>query len=523
MSDQRRFPIIVMPNGRKYHESAEDFQRAFHKCSDKFRWLGGGVGGGKSAASTIEVLRHSWYYPNNYGFILRKTFPELRLSAIKDFYEITPSWMIVEDNRQEHWVDLYNYKGYAYRQRYWDKVESGKMRKRDYLKGLREIKGTSRVEFISFEGTEAAEQKFRSANIGWYMIEQAEEASPIIYDRLNERLRRVPSGRQAWFISNPDGRDWLWDFFSPESPTKRDGHTLFEVELSDNSNLPADFHETLKDTYSEADYERLVEGSFAIATGAVFPEFSLDMHVIPHFQPSDEWDKCFSLDHGLDNPTAALHLTKWPSNIVYIYQEYYEREKYIAAHAAALRPTLTPEHRVKTIDPTCVNRTAFSGATYIGEYARAGIHFIPGVRDVGIGINRIKEYLKFDEALKHPMTGEMGSPRLLISDRCPILAREIQRMKWETVKTDRGGKNKPEKPKDFFDHLIAALRWGLLAFTPYRSSRSYVPESPKRGLNARPNATEHKYINKEGDFSIESAIRASQKVSNSRATSWVRK
>lgn len=522
MSNQSGIPIkITMPNGKMYHESVEEFQREFHNCGDKFRWLGGGVGGGKSAAATVEALIHSWCYPNNYGFILRKTFPELRLSAIKDFYEITPSWMIVEDNRQEHWVDVLNYEGFDYYDTFIDDVEARKMRKRDYLQGLRDIHGTSRIEFISFEGTEAAEQKFRSANIGWYMIEQAEEASPIIYDRLNERLRRVPSGRQAWFISNPDGKDWLWDFFSPDSPIKRDGHTLFEVELSDNSNLPDDFHETLKDTYTEEDYARLVEGSFAVATDAVFPEFSLDMHLIPHFEPPDEWEKCFSLDHGLDNPTAALHITKWPSGIVYIYSEYYENEKYIAQHAAALMPTLTPEHRIKTIDPTCVNRTPFSGQTIIGEYARAGIHFIPGVRDMNVGINRIKEYLKFDPDLKHPITGEMGSPRLLISDRCLILPKEFQRLKWDTVKTDRGAKNRPEKPKDFFDHLIAALRWGLLAFTPYRSSKSYVSESPKRSFTTHTKAHEHKHVDKDGNFSIEAAIQSSLK--NSRDTSWSRR
>ena len=164
-----------MPNGKQYHESAEDFQRAFHQCDAKFRWLGGGIGAGKSAASTVEALFHSWTYPNNYGFILRKTFPELRLSAIKDFYEICPDWMIVEDNRQEHWVDVYNHVGYKYYKEFYADMKNKKITKRDYLRGLREIRGTSRIEFISFEGTEAAEKKFRSANIGWYMVEQAEE------------------------------------------------------------------------------------------------------------------------------------------------------------------------------------------------------------------------------------------------------------------------------------------------------------------------------------------------------------
>lgn len=509
MSDQLKFPKIIMPNGKIYQDSIEPFQLAFHESKAKFRWLGGGVGGGKSAAATVEVLRQCWNHPNNYGFILRKTFPELRLSAIKDFYEITPNWMIVEDNRQEHWVDLYNHKGYAYYLRQKDALQSGKIKRRDYLKGLRASKGTSRVEFISFEGTEAAENKFRSANIGWYMVEQAEECGDLwLYDRLNERLRRVPSARQAWFISNPDGRDWLWDIFSPDSEGHRKNHEMFEVELSDNSNLPDDFHETLKDTYSEEDYARLVEGSFDVATGAVFPEFSFDTHVIPHFQPPDAWPKCLSLDHGLDNPTGAIFMTKFPTGEVYIYQEYYENEKLIRDHAAALKPHITPEFKYFTIDPTCVNREPISGATVIAEYQLAGIPFMPGVRDVIVGLNRIKEYMDFDPERMNPVTKALGSPRFFVSEKCPILIRQLQRYKWDTVKTNRGAQNKPEKPRKHFDHLIDPIRWGLLVFVPNLTSKSYVPETIAQPFMGRIRAKTDKFYDADAAEKLAEEARA---------------
>ena len=521
MSDQLGFPEITMPNGKLYHESAEDFQRRFHRSKKKFRWLGGGVGGGKSAASTIEVLRHSWEYPNNYGFILRKTFPELRLSAIKDFYEITPQWMIVEDNRQEHWVDVYNHVGYRYYREFFPKLQAKRITRREYLKGLREIKGTSRVEFISFEGTEAAEDKFRSANIGWYMMEQAEEGSPIIYDRLNERLRRVPSARQAWFISNPDGRDWLWDIFSPDSEGHRPNHEMFSVELENNSNLPDDFHETLKDTYSEEDYERLVKGSFDVATGAVFPEFGIDMHTIKHFDPPDDWEKCLSLDHGLTNPTGAVCMTKFPSGEVYVYHEYYEQDKLVSDHAPAVKALITPEHKTLTIDPTCVNREPITGATVIGEYARFGIPFAPGVKDVMIGINRMKEYMEFDPDRMNPVTDTLGSPRFFVSDRCPILIRQLQRYKKEELKTNRGAQNVPEKMRKFFDHLVDAVRWGIVAFTPYLSSKSYIPETMPRQWAPGIRAKENKFVDADGNITIEPLIRDSHKVERySRTTSW---
>ena len=526
MSDQLNipFPVITMPNGKYYHESAEPFQRDFHASESKFRWLGGRVGGGKSAASTVEVLWHSWMYPDNYGFILRKTFPELKLSAIKDFDTLTPHWMIVERNKQEHWVDVYNHIGFAYRNEYYAAMKSGKMKKRDYLDGLREIKGTSRVEFISFEGTEAAEQKFRSANIGWYMMEQAEEGSLIIYDRLNERMRKEPAARQAWFISNPDGRDWLWDIFSPESEGKRRNHEMFSVDLSANKkNLPADFEESLEETYSEEDYDRLVRGSFDVATSAVFPEFSFDLHVVDHFEPPETWEKCFSLDHGLNNETGAIHIAKLPTGELYFYNEYHEKGKLVREHATVLKPQLTKRHRILVIDPTCVNREPISGATVIGEYARYGIPFMPGVKDLIVGINRMKEYMQYDPEHENPFTKKKGSPRFFVSDRCIMLIRQLMRYKWDTVKTNRGASNQPEKPRKYFDHLVDASRWGTVAFTPPRSAKSHVPATNK--LQLLP-AKEQKFgftVDAHDNLNIDVSplVADAAKVQrNSRATSW---
>lgn len=58
------FPEIVLDNGFHYYSDMNDKQLLFHECTDKFRWMGGGVGGGKSVAALVEALRHSWYYLN---------------------------------------------------------------------------------------------------------------------------------------------------------------------------------------------------------------------------------------------------------------------------------------------------------------------------------------------------------------------------------------------------------------------------------------------------------------------------
>jgi len=51
------FPEITLDNGFVYQDEMNEKQASFHTCADKFRWMGGGVGGGKSVAALVEALR----------------------------------------------------------------------------------------------------------------------------------------------------------------------------------------------------------------------------------------------------------------------------------------------------------------------------------------------------------------------------------------------------------------------------------------------------------------------------------
>ena len=520
------FPTIVLDNGFIYLRDMNDKQRWFHTCTDKFRWMGGGVGGGKSVAALVEALRHSWFYPNNYGFILRKTFPELRTSAFKDFYAVCPEWMIYRENHNEHWIDVLNKEGYKY---LYD--EGGlQVPRRMQEKELHRRKGTSRIEFISFEGTLEAEKKFRSANLGWYFIEQAESASIHVYNALNQRLRRVPSARQAWFVSNPDGRDWLWYIFHNDSPDKREGHTHIPVELHDNKALPDDYDDTLKATYSEDDYERFVKGSHDVAVDAVFPEFSHTHHVVSHFDPPEHWRKGVGLDPGIANPTAYVLAAKFPpphDNIIYIYQEYQVRDETVGTHAQSLLEYLTPSFECFAIDPESKKRDRVHADTVIGEYNMLGIPFQVSSRDRVAGVNRMKEYMKYDPLLEHPLTGSLGSVRFLVSDRCPLLIEQILQYRKAEQKTGRGFVNPPDDFRDYNDHLVCAVRYLMVKFTRALSPKSCikgfdhpVPQRFYLRRGVREDAMD--VFDEDLNFTIEKLVADAEKVRKSpRKTTWL--
>ena len=523
MGLEQNFPKIILEGDDgefyDYEYDQSDIQAAFHDDPSKFRWLGGGVGGGKSVAALVEVLIQSWLYRDNYGFILRETFPEIRLSAFKDFYTVCPRGLIHQENRQEHWIDIYNHVGFDFMQR-----GGENLKKSQQLEELQRIKGLSRIEFISFEGTQRGETKFRSANIGWYLIEQAESCYPAVYDALNERLRRKPSGRKGIFVSNPDGRDWLWQFFHPNSEDKRKNHKYFAIKLTDNKALPGDYHETLKDTYDDDQYQKMVMGSHDVATGAVYPELSRNIHIVKHFDPPKEWERGIGLDHGLNNPTAFVLGAKFPSphQGVYIYQEYEEKDRLVSENVKAILPLLSPRFKCFMIDPETMKREAIRGQTVLGEYVALGLPFVTSSNDVVAGINRVKEYFAWDPVLRHPITDLMGAPRLFISERCVNLIRRLAEYRREEQKTGRGRQDPPEKFQSYNMHLPDALRYLMIGFVHALSAKSKVKgfEEPKIQAPWRPEKSD--LFDDDGNYSIGAMIQESHKVTRSRgATTWL--
>ena len=138
---------------------------------------------------------------------------------------------------------------------------------------------------------------------------------------------------------------------------------------------------------------------------------------------------------------------------------------------------------------------------------------MPGVKDVVVGINRIKEYMEFDEERINPFTKEKGSTRFFVSDRCPILITpDCQRLKWETVKTNRGAQNLHEKVRKFF-RTISLTRYGggMVAFTTASLAKELMSLGPKRGGVLSKGEGTRVSSTRTGEYSIEKIIKESNK------------
>lgn len=495
--DKIKLPVIKLRNGKKYHQSIEPPQQGFHDDENKFRAIVGQVGSGKSACASAEAIYHSYCYRDNVGFILMESEPQMTIAAIPSFKEVCPRSLIWRKNEGDGVFWLLNYYGCQYLKTF----GKGKPKKVQEAY-LEEIGGLSLVVFTSFQGTVKALRKWASGNIGWYMIDQAEMAgSPRIYQALNERLRRDPSGRQAWFVANlrediPIESDWLWQRFHEDSPDQLKWHSYHEMRTSDNaSNLPEDFTEGMKITFDEDQYARMVSGDtdkFGMSKAA-FPDFNLITHVIPHQDPPGSWDKGIGLDVGLNNPTAFVQCARLPSGELYIYDEYEESEGVASEHAREICNRRTPSHKYFAIDATAYNRSAIDKRKIVDEYLRFQLPFQPAVRDVPAGVNRMREYMKFNDGLRNPFTQQTGSPSFFVSSRCQRLISQLQKYRGEESKTHIGFSNAPEKFRKWDDHLVDATRFIVMLMSVARSVTSDVHPIETRAFapDVKPDKIQH--------------------------------
>lgn len=459
------FPKITFKStGLVYQESINDKQLEFHEAKYKFRAVQAAVGSGKTAMATIEALMHSWSFRNNLGFIVRESLPQAQISSIPDLEEVTPADMIRRWNSQDKIMKVLNQYGYHFLEH-----EGGNsLGPTKQYEALLAIGGLSTIVFTSFVGTIAALNKWDSANLGWFMIDQAEKANFTINKALIRRMRRVHSARQAWYIANflptEDHREsWLWRYFSDDSPEQKRNHWYMSdmPTIANRSNLTDDYIEAIRDTHDEDEIARFLEGDIEKIqmSKGVFTEFSTENILDEHIDPKDEWTKGVGLDPGLHEATAFVECAILPTGDYYIYNEYEEGEKLASEIAYELLALKTPNHRFWYIDATGDNRNQITGTSMLDELESWGLPFEQAPRAAVPGVLKLKELMKFDPKHINPFTGEKGSPRFFISPRCVKLRQAIRNYRFDENKTHTTQMNAPEKFRKWRDHLCDAVRF----------------------------------------------------------------
>lgn len=223
-------------------------QAAFHASKARYKAMVGALGSGKTATGIVEAIMLSLEYPGNIGLIARASMPELKMSTMQTFFEFCPDDLILAYNKTDNYVQLRT---------------NGK---------------PSTIYFGPLDQL----HRYRSAQFGFYFMDEADEVGEDIWRTLAGRLR-LPGVRQCGMLAtNPTTvSHWIYKLFVADPPPN---YELFRSKTEDNAaNLPPGYIESLRQSYPEDWQKRYLDGEFGIIQEGdpVFPDFSEKLHVKP--------------------------------------------------------------------------------------------------------------------------------------------------------------------------------------------------------------------------------------------------
>lgn len=206
-------------------------QAEFLKDPAKYKLFGGSMGGGKSIVLCAGVIHMSITIPRNRIFFGRHEYKSFKQSTMVDFMDMLPSDLIKSYNKTDGEIELVN------------------------------------GSLILLGGLENQE-KIKSLNLGGFAIDEMTQTTEAIFNMLGTRLRlnTVPDElRFGWGASNPEP-GWVKDrFVDPHLAGKpRRNHSFIQALPYDNSHLPKDYIEGLKDDLPPLWISKYIEGSWEV-------------------------------------------------------------------------------------------------------------------------------------------------------------------------------------------------------------------------------------------------------------------
>lgn len=425
-----------------YDYTPSEKQAQFHKDENPDRLYIGGNRSGKSLGSTIEAI---WWLTGTHPY--RETPPgpiRGRVVAVdflngvdKIILPLYKQWLPKSYLVNGSWEQSYS------RERHVLTLANG--------------------SFVEFMSQDQDLDKF--AGSSRHFVHFDEECPQSVF---RECLARLVDTNGVWWMSQTpvQGMEWIYeDIYMPAKEGKKKiGVT--EATIQDNPSLSREAIEKFLDMLPEEEREVRAKGQYVHLGGAVFPDFSPLTHCIPRgtFEPTPNHRIIRTMDSGYANPTVWLWLAVAEDGTVTVFREHYEAKKTVAEHASIVNGITRELERkygievwLTTGDPAIKQTKEHSGTSILQEYQKHGIYIsvdsIP--RDRRIGLERIRQYLKYNPKSKKPF--------LLITDDCPQLIAELPKLKWKRWASQKVAdmNNKLEDIRDKDNHCYDALKYAM--------------------------------------------------------------
>lgn len=443
-------------------------QTEFLAAAEREVLYGGSAGGGKTFSLIADPMRY-FDNPNFNGLILRRTNDELR-EIIWKTQELYPKafkgakWQ----EKKSQWV-----------------FPSGARLWLTYLERDEDV--------LRYQGQAFSYIAFD---------ELTQHPTPFAWNYMRSRLRTTDPNLPIFMrgTTNPGGPGHAWvkqmfidpapantpfiatdletgeELRYPDTHPEKPGQPLFKrrfipASLYDNPYLANDgAYEANLLSLPEMQRRQLLEGDWAVATGAAFPEFRQSVHVVDPFEIPDTWRRFRSCDYGYSSFSAVHWFAIDPSYetlIVY-------RELYVSKHTGRdLAQAVMEAERGENIsygilDSSCWHNRGQIGPSIAEEMISMGCRWRPSDRTAGAriaGKNRFHEVLKVD-----PETDMAG---IVFFNTCRQIIADLP-----VIPSDPKGSDDID-PRYASDHAYDSVRYGIMsrprAFSPFDMGRG-IPE-----------------------------------------------
>lgn len=426
-------------------------QTEFLAANEREVLYGGSAGGGKSYGLLADPMRY-FGNANFNGIILRRTNDELR-ELIWKSQEIYPKaypgakWQ----EKKSQWV-----------------FPSGGRLWMTYLERDEDV--------LRYQGQAFSYIAFD---------ELTQHATPFAWNYMRSRLRTTDPGLPLFMraTTNPGGPGHAWvkrmfidpapagkkfaatdietgePMVYPESHEKA-GQPLFyrrfiPASLKDNPYLMADGqYEANLLALPEMQRRQLLEGDWAIADGAAFPEFRQHVHTCDPFDVPPEWRRFRSCDYGYSSYSAVHWFAIDPSyETLYVY-----RELYLSKHTgkdlayAVLDAERGESIQYGVLDSSCWHNRGQIGPSIAEEMIAAGCRWRPSDRSAGArvaGKNQLHQRLQVNE--------QTGLPGIVFFNTCRQIIADLP-----VIPSDPKGSDDID-PRYRSDHAYDSIRYGVMS------------------------------------------------------------
>jgi len=400
-------------------------QRIFHNSKVKFRAYVGGIGSGKTLAGCIETIKFIIKNPGCLFVIAAPTYPMLRDSTLRTFFQICPKNLIKNYNSTEGVIDIIN---------------------------------GSTILCRNCEDVRAVE-RLRGTNLSGFWIDEAARVPQMAWRIFLGRLRQPNMQLKGWITTSPRGFNWVYEEFVEK---KRKEYELIPCSSRENPYLTPEYIRDLEESYPGLFAKQEIEGQFIGHEGLVYQDFNRRIHILTKARINIK-RYIAGIDWGYTNPAVILIIGEDYDGRLYIVEEFY-RSKMMMEEFLKIADDKGKSYKVERwfCDP--------SEPQFIQQFRNAGFPILAGNNEVMPGINKVSSYLAIRDD---------GKPRLFITENCLNTIMEFENYRYPDTKE---GKAIQENPLKIYDHSMDALRYVIMEISKIKSTKFFIAGGPKRNV-----------------------------------------